>query len=153
MLTSSELRLKDIEAFKKHPFFSGIDWNRIRDTNPPFVPKLASETDTSYFQLTEEEKKACLSNEQEKDRSPIVNIPLSPDIAKRRSSTYDVLGFSFDSRNKEHFDTFPMSNYMNGRREMGPIREFISEELNSPHSSEEYSITHFSPKDLDEESQ
>ena len=39
------------DAIFKHPFFKNLDWNLLRTFNPPFVPKLSSITDTSYFSV------------------------------------------------------------------------------------------------------
>lgn len=40
----------------KHPWFKEVDWNSIfyKKQIPPFVPKLTSPADTSYFELYEE---------------------------------------------------------------------------------------------------
>lgn len=32
-----------------HPFFADIDWDTLLDAEPPFVPELDHEADTSYF--------------------------------------------------------------------------------------------------------
>lgn len=56
LLTSSENRLGRIggaNEIKSHPFFRGVDWSSIREFNAPFVPKLSSITDTSYFPTDE----------------------------------------------------------------------------------------------------
>ncbi|KAG1711611.1 hypothetical protein DVH05_008859 [Phytophthora capsici] len=37
------------ENIKQHPFFSGINWDTILDSVPPFVPTLEGPNDTSYF--------------------------------------------------------------------------------------------------------
>ena len=37
------------EQIIEHPFFDGIDWDNLRNMEPPFVPVLDSETDTSYY--------------------------------------------------------------------------------------------------------
>jgi serine/threonine protein kinase len=39
----------DINEIKNHPFFEGFDWDHIVDLEPPFVPELDDELDTSYF--------------------------------------------------------------------------------------------------------
>ena len=38
---------------KRHAFFRGVDWANMRHVQPPFVPQLASITDTSYFPTEE----------------------------------------------------------------------------------------------------
>ncbi|KAF9006146.1 kinase-like domain-containing protein [Cyathus striatus] len=48
MMTWAETRL-NVQQIKSHPFFYGADWNSIRQIEPPFVPRLQSITDTSYF--------------------------------------------------------------------------------------------------------
>ena len=39
----------NVEQIKSHPFFYGVDWSAIRQIDAPFVPRLRSITDTSYF--------------------------------------------------------------------------------------------------------
>jgi len=42
-----------VEQIKKHPFFYGVDWLAIRNIEAPFIPRLRSITDTSYFPTDE----------------------------------------------------------------------------------------------------
>lgn len=51
LMCSQEDRLgkNGVDEIKAHPFFEGIDWANLQNTPPPFVPELASETDTAYF--------------------------------------------------------------------------------------------------------
>lgn len=48
MVNWSDVRLT-VNQIKTHPFFYGADWNRLRYIEPPFVPRLQSITDTTYF--------------------------------------------------------------------------------------------------------
>ncbi|KAF8634587.1 hypothetical protein AX17_004176 [Amanita inopinata Kibby_2008] len=48
MMNWSDHRLT-VNQIKGHPFFFGADWSSIRQIEPPFVPRLQSITDTSYF--------------------------------------------------------------------------------------------------------
>lgn len=52
-----------IDEVKMHPFFAGIDWDRIMEEEPPFRP-VGREQDTKYF------TKAAY---QEDDIIPIIN--------------------------------------------------------------------------------
>lgn len=58
LLTSAEHRLGRVGAdeIKAHPFFRGVDWNSIREFSAPFIPKLSSITDTSYFPIEDLEQ-------------------------------------------------------------------------------------------------
>jgi len=52
MMTWAEQRLT-IDEIKRHPFFYGVDWDTVRYIDAPFVPRLSSVTDTSYFPTDE----------------------------------------------------------------------------------------------------
>ncbi|KAF8916042.1 kinase-like domain-containing protein [Mucidula mucida] len=42
-----------VTQIKMHPFFYGADWTSLRNIEPPFVPHLKSNTDTTYFDESE----------------------------------------------------------------------------------------------------
>lgn len=45
-----------VEQIKHHPFFYGVNWTAIRNIEAPFIPRLRSITDTSYFPTEELEQ-------------------------------------------------------------------------------------------------
>ncbi|KAJ8481945.1 hypothetical protein ONZ51_g5656 [Trametes cubensis] len=55
LVTSPDMRL-GVEQIKRHPFFYGVDWEGIRNIEAPFIPRLRSITDTSYFPTDELEQ-------------------------------------------------------------------------------------------------
>jgi serine/threonine protein kinase len=58
LLTDPENRLgarEGLEDFKRHPFFHGFDWNRMREMRAPFVPELSHDADTRYFDHFEDD--------------------------------------------------------------------------------------------------
>ncbi|KAI9513206.1 AGC/NDR protein kinase [Russula earlei] len=55
LITSADQRL-NVEQIKKNPFFYGVDWSSIRQIDAPFVPRLRSITDTSYFPVEDLEQ-------------------------------------------------------------------------------------------------
>jgi serine/threonine protein kinase len=68
------------DGIKKHPFFEGIDWNNLRKTKAPIIPKYISKKDTSNFVretkvFDDKEKNDPFYNEAslEKDKVPNLN--------------------------------------------------------------------------------
>lgn len=56
LICGPKQRISDFEEIKRHPFFKGINWDNLREQTPLFIPKLSSETDTSYFDDNVEEE-------------------------------------------------------------------------------------------------
>ena len=59
LINDPETRLgaNGADEIKCHPFFKGIDWNRIKETLiPPFIPELKNNYDTKYFDEFEEDE-------------------------------------------------------------------------------------------------
>ncbi|KAI5148563.1 serine/threonine-protein kinase MRCK [Enteropsectra breve] len=52
LLCFREDRIK-IEDVKMHPFFKGIDWMKIKEITPPYIPNIQEKTDISNFVDTE----------------------------------------------------------------------------------------------------
>jgi serine/threonine kinase 38 len=45
-----------VEEIRSHPFFIGIDWNRLREMEAPFIPDIRDELDTRNFDNFVEEE-------------------------------------------------------------------------------------------------
>ena len=49
----SSLGQSGSQELKAHPFFTGVQWNQLRQIRAPFLPQLASNVDTAYFPIHE----------------------------------------------------------------------------------------------------
>lgn len=59
LVTDSETRLGrngGAEEIKKHPFFEGMDWDKLRKQKAPYIPSVTSEISTENFDKFEEEE-------------------------------------------------------------------------------------------------
>ncbi|KAK4124981.1 kinase-like protein [Parathielavia appendiculata] len=48
-INSRSRRFSNIKDIYNHQYFAEVDWATLRETKPPFVPELDSETDAGYF--------------------------------------------------------------------------------------------------------
>jgi len=57
LIADADFRLgkNGVDEIKAHPFFRSVDWNNIRKTKAPYIPKLKSDIDTSNFEKFEEQ--------------------------------------------------------------------------------------------------
>lgn len=56
LMTDASVRLgiNGVNEIKGHPFFTGIDWKRLKERSAPYLPEIKSEIDTRNFDKFEE---------------------------------------------------------------------------------------------------
>ncbi|XP_046919780.2 serine/threonine-protein kinase gek isoform X2 [Dermatophagoides farinae] len=53
LVTDRYSRYKNIQNFKDHPWFTGIEWDEIRYQTPPYHPQFSGPDDTSNFDISD----------------------------------------------------------------------------------------------------
>lgn len=68
MITDSDNRLgrNGAEEIKAHPFFEGVEWSKLRQMRPPYIPKVSSEISAENFDNFEEEEPFYAGDKQKK---------------------------------------------------------------------------------------
>lgn len=58
LVSDSENRLgrNGAEEIKKHPFFEGLDWDKLRKMKSPYIPSVTSDISTENFDKFDEEE-------------------------------------------------------------------------------------------------
>ena len=76
------------DEIKAHPFFKGIDWENIRNQlKPPFIPDIANDYDTKYFDTFDEV------------------TPFYPPVKKiKRRKDMEYLGFTYKADSEYNID-------------------------------------------------
>lgn len=49
LIAHASVRYATLGQVRDHPFFTGIKWDNLRDTDPPYVPELTGEDDAGYY--------------------------------------------------------------------------------------------------------
>ena len=97
------------EEIKSHPFFKGVNWKKIKEMKPPFIPQLKNDYDVKYFEkLTSKE-------------------PFYPDLNNKKRKDADFIGYTY----RENEDQLDLINVI----EM--IQNKQSEYLNSCQNKKE----------------
>ena len=96
LITNSDNRLgkNGSEEIKSHPFFKGINWNKIKCMKPPFIPNLKNDTDIKYF---------------EKIRSKEKFYPDLKQIKKRKDAEF--IGYTYNE-NEEQMDLISVIEFI-----------------------------------------
>jgi len=65
LIRDPEKRLKDPKVIKSHPFFKGIDWDKLiaKEITPPFIPPVTNQDDTSLIDKAFTSEDPVLSHE------------------------------------------------------------------------------------------
>lgn len=56
LLCRQEERLgrRGLDDFRNHPFFEGVDWERLSTSTAPYIPELRGPVDTSNFDVDDD---------------------------------------------------------------------------------------------------
>lgn len=66
-------------SIKRHPFFRGVVWEKLRSIRAPFEPRLSSNIDVSYFPIDEisQEDNSAAHRAQAKQVAPEQDAEMS----------------------------------------------------------------------------
>ncbi|KAK9451164.1 kinase-like domain-containing protein [Limtongia smithiae] len=104
---------------KAHPFFADVDWDMLRHMQAPFVPRLESVTDTSYFP-TEDFKPVRIDDE---DTTTMDGSGSNSPVTPYRQQAMDVLSkdnLPFIGYTYARFNFLEVSNFNSSRRVSTP---------------------------------
>ena len=127
LLTDRESRLgkNGAEEIKKHKFFKGVNWKKLRNMKPPFIPTLRNEIDTSYFGVYE-------TNEEFYPRDEIV---------KKKDSEFIGYTFNREDVGKEKDDLITVIELIHKKQEENSGKKQCNTPAKSESSNEDKSTS------------
>lgn len=100
LVTHRRQRIGSMVHLKKHPFFAGIQWDSLRTIeNPPFVPQLESEIDTTYFDDFNDPDNIELYKEVHNKHKDVVAVE------GNKNSRAAFVGFTFRHKHVKNWKT------------------------------------------------
>ena len=120
--SNERLGLRGSEEIKAHPFFKGIDWDNIRNTTAPFVPKLKNDYDNSYFETYKIKEPFYPPMKRRPKRKDIEYMGYTykedsyNDITLSNEFENSIKAITFLNKYKSNGDSQDVSNLENGGR-------------------------------------
>jgi len=93
----NRLGANGIDEIKQHPFFEGINWERMKDMKAPFTPSLKGEEDVTRFDKFDEEEPFIPPDEKRKKVRKDINFPgftYNKEIEEKKSNFVRALNES-----------------------------------------------------------
>jgi serine/threonine kinase 38 len=96
----SRLGKKGSSEIKSHPFFKGINWLKIKEMKPPFIPQLSSDYDFKYF-----------------DNFPYLEpfIPIKEKVVRKRNEP-EYTGYTFKGKENDPTDILSIINLIQKKK-------------------------------------
>jgi len=120
--SNERLGLRDSEEIKSHPFIKGLDWDNIRNTKEPFIPKLKSDYDNSYFETYKIKEPFYPPMKKRPKRKDIKYMGYTykensyNDITISNEFENSIKAINFLNQSKSNEDSQDVSNLEYGRR-------------------------------------
>ena len=120
MICDADTRLgrNGVDEIKQHPFFDEIDWDAVKEVNPPYIPQITSEISNENFDQFEEEEPfhRPIDNKRKTGNRKIdmnfVGYTYKADVEAEKQMLVNVLK-ELDSVSDQHFDEQNSSEYPN----------------------------------------
>ena len=98
--SDSRLGNKGSSEIKAHPFFKGINWLKIKEMKPPFIPQLSSDYDIKYFDKFEY-------------LEPF--IPIKEKVVRKRNEP-EFTGYTFKGKENDPTDILSIINLIQKKK-------------------------------------
>jgi len=87
------------DEVKNHPFFKGIDFDKVlnKEYKPPFIPELESDTDLKYF----DENFIGIIDAEEKEKEENKGKNYNEEIKENGKDDYHFEGFTYEQNEEE----------------------------------------------------
>lgn len=130
----------DALDIKKHPWFSGIDWDNLSRTRAPFFPELKNEMDTSYFDEVDEKEVEEMFKSSEDPPAQEEEGDVDPEVLEMRKRLafvgFTFRGFSKKMKPKQMVE----QNYLQQQQQQQLQKTSSSQQLQKGSSSQQLQV-------------
>ncbi|KAK9453729.1 kinase-like domain-containing protein [Dipodascopsis uninucleata] len=91
LISEPQNRLHSFKEIQRHPYFAEVDWQHIRQIQPPFIPQLDSEIDAGYFDDFSNQEDMAKYKEVHDKQAQLERLADRPEKIKRSA----FVGFTF----------------------------------------------------------
>ena len=113
--SNSRIGKNGVNEIKDHPFFKGINWNKIKDMKPSFIPQIKSDCDVQYFDIYEKTE------------------DFYPSLHEKKRKDAEYIGYTFNGKENDPMDLISVIEMIQNKQNeiLGKVEQKFENNINN----------------------